>query len=114
MSQSPIDKLLDDEIGFVTTKHDRRRPGRVEINPALHPLIRGTVSADIISDPAHPKGAIEENQVEDIRHERPEGGIEAFAALDDCGNPVRGILISIMLVIPIWSAIAGLTYWMLR
>ena len=105
MSQSPSDKLLDSQIGFVTTKHDRRRPGRVNINSELLPLFRGTANVDVTAEAAH---------IADVTQEQAEEAAEALAALDDGGIPARAIVISTLLVIPIWSAIGGFTYWMLR
>ena len=114
MNQPTSDKLLDYEIGFVTTKHDRRRPGRVNINSELLPLFRGVMNVEAMFKAAHPERATKNPYIEEVTQERAEEAAGTFAALDDSGNPARGVLISILLVIPIWTAVVGVAYWMLR
>ena len=75
---------------------DRRRAGRSEINPTLIPMLRGPVAFNT---------AESEHQVP-MDPAKEEWLVEEKLVVEHTGNPARGILIGLLLVIPFWAIFA--------
>ena len=102
----------------IAIKHDRRRPGRVEVNPALIPLLRGTAP---LFEPL-PSGVAARSYTEQpyTKQSAFDFGIRSdpaaqdwLRALDDGGNPGRGIVLGSLLLLPLWAVTAACYRWLL-
>ena len=91
----------------IEVKHDRRRPGRVKVDPALLPLLRGT--APLVEPlPAGPdQGFLDFKTKPGITEQAH------LANLDDGGNPARGILLAFLLALPVWAVAVAICYWLI-
>ena len=90
----------------ILTTHERRRPGRTEVDAALLPLLRGTVRVDLVPDGPPPEEA-SEAPVEEIA-----GEVVAMPFFTDgADRSGRGMLIGLLLSVPLWGVIAAIGYW---
>lgn len=81
---APQEVAIDDTVGV-----ERRRPGRQDVNSTLLPLLRDA-------------SANEQAGVSPISLDG--AAVEADDVQED-GNPVRGILVGLMLALPFWCAL---------
>ncbi len=96
----------------VAVRHDRRRPGRVEVDPALIPLLRGT--APLVEPIALPP--VTPGYTGQGCFDFDAGGAvapqERVARLDDRGNPGRGLVLGSLLSLPFWAMTAAICTWL--
>ena len=94
-------------------KHDRRRPGRTDADLALIPLLRGTTP---LIEPLPVSPAVHENAGQACFDFRTKPGPAEQAhldSLDDGGNPARGVMLGLLLLLPLWAVLAVICHWLL-
>ena len=106
MNRSPRDVSAEALLEAVSTRHERRRPGRTEVDAALIPLLRGTVRIDLVFDGPPPEGTLDT-----LVGEVAEEAVAAPFFTDGADRSARGMLIGLLLSVPLWSVIAGIGYW---
>jgi hypothetical protein len=66
---------------------ERRRPGRIEVNPALMPLLRGEAEPDMVD-------ILKEAEL-----------LESDWESEEALKPARGIAYGLLLSLPLWAAL---------
>lgn len=97
----------------IGVKHDRRRSGRVAVDPALIPLLRGTAS---LAEPVPVIPASQEDTAQasfDFRTAPSLAEQAHLTDLDDGGDPGRSIIIALLISVPFWVVVVATCYWLL-
>lgn len=97
----------------IAEKHDRRRSGRVEVNPALIPLLRRSA---LLAEPVPVRLVLHEHTTQasfDFRTEPSVAEQAHLTNLDDGGNPGRAIILALLISMPFWAVMAATCYWLL-
>ena len=114
MTSKELEKPLSKSADPGVIQRDRRRPGRLNANPALIPLLRGEAATfEIVPQSRLPdREPAEIAPAAPLAPEKTAPDEAVHGPNDDEGNPARGIVIGMLLSIPLWGIIASVGYWL--